>query len=346
MSSRKRRRNYKDIKCVFFPDEVENKFQKVNREPPSLSSVSSAKSWERTSSHQERKLSAIRNLALSALESAGHSNEDPVNIAWSSSDSEQSDDETRQRHASKVVAQQQQQQRPQRPGRPTAPIQSYTTALRMLSTDKEELPVIDTDSDLDGSEEGFVIDSGQQISECESESLDGKQELPLQLTNERGLEISGSGSDVVNDGHVMTSSTLDSECFPLQTELIMKGTPGAVMWVLNVIAIFEPPPFKSDRWLSVFFETNNFAHTFCSSRTPDKPGVLVLEVLEVQEECSMQLAHCEHHGPPGEGHRHNNPVSEKRVRMLVLFNRETASQLIPCALEISSTYIHHGKVSP
>lgn len=71
-------------------------------------------------------------------ESAGHSNEDPVNIAWSSSDSEQSDDETRQRHASKVVAQQQQQQRPQRPGRPTAPIQSYTTALRMLSTDKGE----------------------------------------------------------------------------------------------------------------------------------------------------------------------------------------------------------------
>lgn len=71
-------------------------------------------------------------------ESAGHSNDDPVNIAWSSSESQQSDDETQQCHASRVVAQQQQQQRPQRPGRRTAPIQSYTAALRMLSTDKGE----------------------------------------------------------------------------------------------------------------------------------------------------------------------------------------------------------------
>lgn len=68
--------------------------------------------------------------------SAVHRNEDPVHIAWSSSDGEQSDDETRKQHLSRVVAQQQQQQQPQRPGRPTAPIQSYTNLLRMLSTDK------------------------------------------------------------------------------------------------------------------------------------------------------------------------------------------------------------------
>ncbi|TKS79740.1 DNA repair-scaffolding protein [Collichthys lucidus] len=379
MSSRKRRRHYKDIKCVFFPDEVENKFQKVNREPPSLSSVSSAKSWERCGDSfvdspgiksiksSGRKLSAIRNLALSALESADHSNEDPVNIAWSSSDSEQSDDDTRQRHASRVVAQQQQQQRPQRPGRPTAPIQSYTTALRMLSTDKEELPVIDTDSDLDGSEEGFVIDSGQQISECESESLDGKQDLPLQLTNERGLEISGSGSDVVNDGHVMTSSTLDSECFPLQTG---EGSKRSVSdWVRSAQAMLQTPQKPLDRQSKTpedsakkrrrfqsgglaerlnrlqrrqrsavsFWRHQSISDTSITA-TADKPGVLVLEVLEVQEECSMQLAHCEHHGPPGEGHRHNNPVSEKRARMLVLFNRETASQLIPAPGDIIHIY--------
>lgn len=73
--------------------------------------------------------------------SAVHCNEDPVHIAWSSSDSEQSDDETQDQHLSRVVAQQQ-QQRPQRPERPTAPIQSYTRALRMLSTDKGELSLL------------------------------------------------------------------------------------------------------------------------------------------------------------------------------------------------------------
>lgn len=42
-----RKRHYKDIKCVFFPDDVENGLQKVGREPTALSSVSSAKSWKK-----------------------------------------------------------------------------------------------------------------------------------------------------------------------------------------------------------------------------------------------------------------------------------------------------------
>ena len=67
----------------------------------------------------------------------GH-NEDAVQIAWSSSDSERSDDDTQEQHLFRVVAPQQ-EKRPQRPQRPTAPIQSYTRALRMLSTDKGKL---------------------------------------------------------------------------------------------------------------------------------------------------------------------------------------------------------------
>uniref|UniRef100_A0A3Q3X8Y9 Uncharacterized protein n=1 Tax=Mola mola TaxID=94237 RepID=A0A3Q3X8Y9_MOLML len=66
-----------------------------------------------------------------------------------------------------------------------------------------------------------------------------------------------------------------------------------------------------------------------SAVTVDRPGVLVLEVLEVLEECSMQLARCEHRQPPGEGHRSNNPISEEKARVLVLFSRETAAYLIP-----------------
>lgn len=54
----------------------------------------------------------------------------------------------------------------------------------LLFLSLEDLPVIDTDSDLHESEEDVEKDSGQQISDCESESFDEKQEdLPLQPTN-------------------------------------------------------------------------------------------------------------------------------------------------------------------
>lgn len=43
-----RKGHFRDLKCVFFPDDVDhNGFQKVGREPSSLSSVSSARSWEK-----------------------------------------------------------------------------------------------------------------------------------------------------------------------------------------------------------------------------------------------------------------------------------------------------------
>ncbi|CAJ1072429.1 DNA repair-scaffolding protein [Xyrichtys novacula] len=75
-----------------------------------------------------------------------------------------------------------------------------------------------------------------------------------------------------------------------------------------------------------------------STATVDRPGKLVLEVLEVQEECSMQLALCEHQRPPGEGHQHSDPLSEESARVLVLFNRETAAQLIPAPRDIIHIY--------
>uniref|UniRef100_A0A3Q0SKM5 Scaffold protein involved in DNA repair n=1 Tax=Amphilophus citrinellus TaxID=61819 RepID=A0A3Q0SKM5_AMPCI len=74
----------------------------------------------------------------------------------------------------------------------------------------------------------------------------------------------------------------------------------------------------------------------------------VLAVLEVHEECSMQLAHCEHHQPPGDGHQLSNPVSEEKAHMLVLFNRETAAQLIPAPRDVIHLYppcVHVLKVT-
>ncbi|XP_031721092.1 DNA repair-scaffolding protein isoform X4 [Anarrhichthys ocellatus] len=364
MSSRKRRRCYKDVKCVFFPDDVVNQ---VGREAPSLSSAS--KSWEtcgdsfvdtpviKNLKTPGRKLSEIRKSPASVQTSAGK--EDPVHIAWSSSDSEQSDDET-----------QEQQQPPQRPsGRPTAPLQSYTRALRMLRTEREDLPAIDTDSDLDECEEDAEEDSGQQISDCESESFDEKQEdLSLQPTDMTELEISGYVSDGEDVDVTTTSSRPDS---PPQTA---DGSKRSVSdWVRSAQAMLQTPQkpqsarqsktpedsakkrrkFQSgglaerlnrlqcrQRSAVSFWRHQSISDTSTTTTTTtvDRPGVLLLEVLEVQEECSVQLAHCEHRPPPGEGHQHRKPLSEGPARVLVLFNRETAAQLIPAPRDIVHIY--------
>ncbi|XP_035026018.1 DNA repair-scaffolding protein isoform X1 [Hippoglossus stenolepis] len=373
MSSRKRSRFSRDLQRVSFPDDVSGHgVQGERREPPSLSSVSSAKSWDKCGDSfldspgiknlksSGRKLSTIRKLAQKnpalVQTNAGHCSEDPVHIAWSSSDGEQSDDET------------QKQPRPPRPGRSVAPIQSYTRELCMLSTDKEDLPAIDTDSDLDESKEDVEKDSGQQISDCESESLEQQPpDLLPKPTNVTELEISGYVSDGESIGDSMTESRLDSESFSLQTGEGSRRSVGD--WVRSAQAMLQTPQKQLDRQSKTpedsakkrrKFQSGGLAERLnrlqCRQRSAisfwrhqsisdtstttsvDRPGVLVLDVLEVKEDCSMQLVHCAHQRPPGEGHHHSDPVSEERAHVLVLFNRETAAQLIPAAGDIIHIY--------
>ncbi|KAM6989548.1 DNA repair-scaffolding protein [Tautogolabrus adspersus] len=371
MSARKRKRYSKDLKCVFFPDDVEKGFRKAARESSSLSCVSSAKSWEKCGDSflespgiknlksSGRKLSVIRKLTQSTTSvqtSADHCNEDALNIAWSSSDGERSDDETHE-------------QRVKRPARPTALSQSYTRALHKLSTEKDDLPVIDTDSDLDESEEEVEKDSGQQISDCESEPFDEKipEDLPLNKPeNIKELEITGYMSDGETVSGTVGSSRLDSESFLLQTGESSRRS--VSNWVRTAQAMLQTPQkqfnrqsktpedsakkkrkFKSgglaerlnrlqcrQRSAVSFWRHQSISDT--STAAVDRPGKLVLEVLKVQEECSMQLALCEHQQSPGEGHQHSDPVPEERARMLVLFNRETAAQLNPSPRDIIHIY--------
>ncbi|XP_026230070.1 DNA repair-scaffolding protein isoform X2 [Anabas testudineus] len=371
MSSRKRKRYSKDLKCVFFPDDVESGEQKVGRNPSSLSSVSSAKSWEKCGdsfldtpenlNSSGRKPSVIRKLAKApglVQSGASHCDEDQVHIVWSSSDGEQSENETQEQQLSRVVA-------PQRPARPTAQIQSYSRALRMLTSHKDDLPVIDTYSDLDESEEDGERDSGQQISDCESESDEEKpQDFTGKPTNVTELEISGYVSDGEIIGDTLSSSRLsNSESLPLQTD---EGSRRSVSdWVRFAQTMLQTPQKPFDRESKTpedsakkkrKFQSGGLAERLnrlqCRQRsaisfwrhqaisgtstttTVDRPGVLVLEVLEVQQECSMQLVHCEHHQLPAEGHT----VSQEKDRVLVLFNRETAAQLIPAPRDIIHIY--------
>ncbi|XP_061588453.1 DNA repair-scaffolding protein [Cololabis saira] len=377
MSSRKRKRYSRDVKCVFFPDEVEHGLQKADRDTKSISFVSSAKSWEKCGDsfldtpalknfQSPKNLSAVRKLAPALVQSTSpRSNEDPVHITWSSSDTEDSENENQEQRQSRVVSLQ--QRRSWRPGKPTAPIQLNTSKLSMLTTEKDDLPVINTDSDPDDSEEDVDKYSGQQISDCESSSADEKQEdIPLKYEDVKEQEISAYGSDGEDIGTTLTSSKLDSESFPLQAGEGSKRSVGD--WVRSAQAMMQTPQKSIDRHPKTpedsakkkrkllsggLAERLNrlqcrqrsaisfWRHKFTSAPTTttvDRPGVLVLEVLEVHEECSMQLAHCEHHQPPGDDLQHSNPVSKETARMLVLFNRETAAQLSPAPRDIIHIY--------
>ncbi|KAM9845132.1 DNA repair-scaffolding protein [Aulostomus maculatus] len=375
MSSRKRKKYSEAMKCVLFPDDTEN-YVKAVKGPSSVSLLSSAKSWEKCGDSflespmtknlkpSRRKLSAVRKLAVSHASDAY--NEDPVHIAWSSSDSGKSDEDTRDQHVSKVVAQQ--QQGPQTTRRPTTVVQSHVKTLCMHGSDKDDLPVIGTDSDLEDSEEGVQKDSGQQISDCESASSDENPDvLPPKPKSLSELEISGYVSDGENSGDTMTLSRLDSQRFPLQTR---EGSKRSVSdWVRSAHSILQTPQKPYERQSKTpedsakkkrKFQSGGLAMRLnrlqCRQRsamsfwrhqsasdpsatTPvDRPGVLVLKVLEVQEECSMQLAHCEHHQSSGEGHQQSHPLSGETARLLVLFNRETAAQLSPAPADIIHIY--------
>ncbi|TNN64951.1 DNA repair-scaffolding protein [Liparis tanakae] len=234
MFPRKRRRCHKDVKCAVFPEDVGEALQAAGR----LSSVSCARSWEtcgdsfldspamKVGNHNVktsgRKLSDLRRSP--AIVQTGAVHEDPVHIAWSSSDGERSDDET-----------QEQQPPPPRPRRPAAPIESYTRALRMLRPLTEDLPVIDTDSDLDESEEDVEKDSGQQISDCES-SDEQQEDVPLHPPDAPEIEISGYASSGENVDVAATSSRPGS---PLRSG---EGSRRSVSdWVRSAQAMLQTP---------------------------------------------------------------------------------------------------------
>ncbi|XP_038159686.1 DNA repair-scaffolding protein isoform X2 [Cyprinodon tularosa] len=366
MSSRKRKRlSSKDMKCLSFPDAVESAPQRRERKTASLLS---ARSWATCGDSfldspslksSGKKLSVVRKLAQgpALVPSSSYSlDEDPVDIAWSSSDTEPSDDENRVQHHSKAVSQQ--RAPAQRPRRPNTLIQSYSAVLKMLTADKDDLPAIETDSDPDQSQEDAEQDGGQHISDCGSDSPDENPLLcPLSSEHMTEPEISGYVSDGDDVGGTLPSSKLDSEVFPLQTG---EGSKKSVHdWLRSAQAMLQTPQktverqsktpedstkkrrkFKSgglaerlnilqcrQRSAISFWRHKSISESSTATTTTvDRPGVLVLEVLEVHEECSMQLAHCE---PPRDGHQYGNAVSGETTRMLVLFNRETAAQLIP-----------------
>ncbi|XP_057713729.1 DNA repair-scaffolding protein isoform X2 [Corythoichthys intestinalis] len=342
----------KDLKCVYFPDDIERGVREV-RKPSTLSSASSGRSWEKCGESfldsslmkdvktTGRKLSFVRNLAHSPA--SDRRNEDPVDIAWSSSsDSEQSE---------KDDAQQQRHHRPLIEKRPPVTTQSYPKALHTLSSDEDDMAVIETD----GSEQDIERDSDQQISDCESPSWDEElKEIPAEPID---LDISGFASDG-EAGNLLTTGRLNSK--NLQGSSDGGNKRSVSEWVRSAHAMLRTPKKPLDRQSKTpedsakkkrKFQTGGLAERLnrlhCRQRSAvsfwrhcstsnnrteieDRPGVLVLEVLEVQEECGAQLVRCQHRLPPG----HTNPLLRESAHVLVMLCRETAAQLGPQPADI------------
>lgn len=362
MSLRKRKKYSTDIKCVCFPDEVDHSVQKSGKDN-ALSVLSTVKSWEtcgdsflgtpiiKKPKSSGKPLSAIRKLSQTlALDS---SNEEPVQIAWS--DSDLSEDETKEQQDFQAVPIKQSL----KAKRSTALFQPCTSALQLLTDNNDEPPAIDGDSDIQ-SEEEEETNSEQQIVDSDPEVSIERQEIPRLPTNSLELEISGYESDDAVD--TVPSGTMDS----------CEGRQRSVShWVRSAQALLQTPQkataekqhktpedsatkrrkFQSgglaDRLHRLQCRQRSaisfWRHKSVSenSSTVYRPGVLVLEVVEVHEECSMRLVRCERYTPPTpptEGHRGEQASSEDRTPLLVLFNKETAAQLNPLTKDIIHIY--------
>ncbi|XP_071233360.1 DNA repair-scaffolding protein-like [Salvelinus alpinus] len=412
----KRKRYSKDTKCMFFPD-VKAGVRIVGR-GPSITDSSATKSWEscgdsfldtpviKNLSSSGNKWRAVRRLAQSPAQvqcSGLRFDEDPVHIAWSSSESELSDSEPQGQQPpptppSNIVAQV--HRGPRRPG---TPIQSYSLAQRMLSTETDELPTIDTDSDVDVDEaeddQGKKEDGVGEISDCESEpcAREPKESSP-KPTTVTDTDISDYLSDGEGESHdTLSQNRLEAgvvaEC-PLHTGAGEgEGSRRSVSdWVRSAQAALQTPQKQTDRNSKTpedsskkkrtfqsggmaerlnrlqcrqrsaisFWRHQSISHT-TTTATVDKPGVLVLEVLSVQEESCMQLALCEQHHPHATGHhrppsnttttmtrpeQHNPSATDhtpllsttNRARVLVLFSKETTAQLMPAPRDLIHIY--------
>uniref|UniRef100_A0A3B3ZDW6 Scaffold protein involved in DNA repair n=1 Tax=Periophthalmus magnuspinnatus TaxID=409849 RepID=A0A3B3ZDW6_9GOBI len=209
---------------------------------------------------------------------------------------------------------------------------------------------IDTDSDIVQSEEEVEGDSGQQISDCDSnvsnEEASSSPIKPLEI------EISGYKSDEPSD--VMASGTRD--CGEDRQRSVSQ-------WARSAQAMLQTPQKVTEKQSKTpedsakkrrKFQRSEFIILKCILNKDifsfhkqslrvcvfavDRPGVLVLEVQEVQEECSMRVVRCKLHLPLTEGHHDSQAPPEERTPLLVLFNKETAAQLNPLPKDIIHIY--------
>ncbi|XP_077101349.1 DNA repair-scaffolding protein isoform X2 [Siphateles boraxobius] len=330
----KRKRNL-DMRCVLFPDDLKDTFRKAGK-PSARTSTPATKSWERcgdsfldTSVVQklqtsEKKSRNAHNVALASVSGKRDAGTDePVHIAWSSSEEEEGDHDSHPPSRLTVT---------QAPHRPRAHKQhpvDYHRSLRMFSTgvETDDLPSIDSDSELED----------DPASKEHSDFLN-----PVLSPAEISAYSSYVDSDVDPEESRADSFLVD----PAET-----SKQSVSEWVRSAQAILRTPQKQiaksaktpEDSSKKRRFERGGLAERLnrlhsrqrsaisfwrhqCNSTTSaaDRPGVLTLRILGVREECGMQATVCDRL-PEGE-------------RCVALFNKATSAQLQPVPGDIVHIY--------
>ncbi|KAK3571999.1 hypothetical protein QTP86_021333 [Hemibagrus guttatus] len=315
----KRKRNTRDMRCVLFPEDVGDTFvRRGTCQTPKAVKLS----WERCGDSfldtpVMEKCSAARRTSRAVQQLVQTStsvrpvpgDEDPVHIAWTSSEDEESEEERQLQHPLAIT-------KAARRSRPE--VSASGRYGRFLSTggETDELPTIDSESEHED-----LSTSNEQISLV-------------------AAEISDYSSD--SDGGP-GPSRLDSPA----REPAEQPQRSISEWVRSAKALLQTPPKQTDKPSKTpedsgkkkrKFESGGLAERLnrlqCRQRsaisfwrhqpvsginagTEERPGVLVLHVQKVWEVCGMQAALCRRH-----------PESETCV---ALFSRETSAQLSPSA---------------
>ncbi|XP_058620832.1 DNA repair-scaffolding protein isoform X2 [Onychostoma macrolepis] len=330
----KRKRNL-DMRCVLFPDDVKDTFKKAGK-ASARTSTPATKSWERcgdsfldtsviqklqTSEKKSRNAHKVALMSVTGNRDAG--TDEPVHIAWSSSEEEESDGDS---HPRLNVT-----QGPQPPRAHKQHPVDYCRSLRMFSTgvETDDLPSIDSDS------------------ETEEENLASKEHIDFVNPVASPTQISDYSSYDDNDEDP-EESRADSSFL----DAAESSRQSVSEWVRSAQAILQTPQKQAPKSIKTpedsskkrrRFERGGLAERLnrlhsrqksavsfwrhqCNSTTSatERPGVLILRILGVREECGMQSAVCD-----------RLPEGEKCV---VLFNKDTAAQLQPTPGDIVHIY--------
>ncbi|XP_035285991.1 DNA repair-scaffolding protein isoform X2 [Anguilla anguilla] len=343
----KRKKTSKDIRCLFFPDDVNNGFKKrkpvVGRSKPS----SSIKSWERcgegflgTPTAEKRtsrkNVKAVRQLVPSSSDPVKGSAAGEVDIVWNSSESEMSDSEMPQPSAFTEGRGEPQKE---------AVKNSYRRYLGLFSSvtsPNKEVRKIDWDSDL--TDDGEEMDSLAEISDSDSSSKEQKRSPKVILAPD--AEISD-----FSDGE-RAEHMAQARCEHVSWKPGGSNTRSASDWVRSAQAMLRTPQkqhgshikspedsAKKKKFLSgglaerlsrlqgrqrsaISFWRHQ-STSDCTTTAVGKAGVLSLKLLSVWEDCGMHVAVCQ--GAEASA----SPCPSATGQLLVLFCRDTAGHLAP-----------------
>lgn len=333
----KRKRNL-DMRCVLFPDDVKDTFRKAGK-ASARTSTPATKCWERcgdsfldtsviqklqTSEKKSRNAHKVALMSVTGKRDAR--TDEPVHIAWSSSEEEEADNDSHPPSRLTVT---------QAPPQPRAHKQhpvDYYRSLRMFSTgvETDDLPSIDSDSEL------------EEDDSASKEHSDFLNPVPSPAIRLSDHQISDYSSYDDNDEDP-DSSLLDAAETSKQS---------VSEWVRSAQAILQTPKKQTAKSAKTpedsskkrrRFEKGGLAERLnrlhsrqrsaisfwrhqCNSTTSaaDRPGVLTLRILGVREECGMQAAVCDRL-PEGE-------------MCVALFNKDTAAQVQPAPGDIVHIY--------